>query len=122
MSLGNVLLKALSAVPPSSLVYKKFLGNKRALNGILLPDYADSVVISSASIQPVPTRVYQMLGLDFQREYRRVFVPTAAVSLEGQLSSDIFEFDGKVWRSVGNTPWNSYDGWNELIVVGDKTR
>lgn len=122
MSLGNLLLKALSAVPPSSLVYKKFLGNKRAPNGMLLPNYDEPVVISNASIQPVPTRIYQILGLDFQREYRRVFVPTSAVSLERQLSPDIFEFDGNTWRSVGNTPWHSYDGWNELIVVGDKTR
>lgn len=122
MSLGNVLLKALSVIPPSSVLYRKFKGNNRAPNGMLLPEFEEGVLIQNASVQPVSTRVYQMLGLNFQKEYRRIFVPTAAVALEGQLSSDIFEFDNKVWRSIGNTPWHSYDGWNEIIVVGDKTR
>lgn len=122
MSLGNVLLRALSAVPPSTLIYKKFKGNKKALNGILIPSYNAPITISNASIQPLPTRIYQMLGLDFQSDYRRVFVPTSAVSLDGQISSDVFEFDGRTWHAIGNTVWHSYDGWNELIVVGDKIR
>lgn len=122
MSLGNVLLKALSAIPPSTLIYKKFNGNKKALNGILIPSYNAPITISNASIQPLPTRIYQMLGLDFQSDYRRIFVPTSAVSLDGQISSDIFEFDGRTWHAIGNTVWHSYDGWNELIVVGDKIR
>lgn len=122
MSLGNVLIKALGAIPPSTLVYKKFAENKRALNGMLIPSYNAPITISNASIQPLPTKIYQMLGLDFQRDYRRVFVPTSAVSLDGQLSADIFEFDNRTWHAIGNTVWHSYDGWNELIVVGDKVR
>ena len=122
MSLGNVLLMALDAVPPSTVIYRKFIGNFKSPNGILVPRYNAPKLISNASIQPLPTRVYQMLGLDFQHEYRRVFVPTAATSLEGQLSSDVFEFENRVGRSIGNTGWHAYDGWNELIVVGDKVR
>lgn len=122
MSLGNVLIKALGAIPPSTLVYKKFSENKRALNGMLIPSYNAPTTISNASIQPLPTKIYQMLGLDFQRDYRRIFVPTSAVSLDGQLSADIFEFDNRTWHAIGNTVWHSYDGWNELIVVGDKVR
>lgn len=122
MSLGNVLTKALGAIPPSTLVYKKFAENKRALNGMLIPSYNAPITISNASIQPLPTKIYQMMGLDFQRDYRRIFVPTSAVSLDGQLSADIFEFDNRTWHAIGNTVWHSYDGWNELIVVGDKVR
>lgn len=122
MSLGNVLTKALGAIPPSTLVYKKFSENKRALNGMLIPSYNAPITISNASIQPLPTKIYQMMGLDFQRDYRRIFVPTSAVSLDGQLSADIFEFDNRTWHAIGNTVWHSYDGWNELIVVGDKVR
>ena len=120
--LGNLLLKALKTVPPKSVVYKKFLGNTIASNGVKVPTYSDPITISNASVQPISTRVYQELGLNMQEEYRRVFVPTSAVALEGQLSSDIFEFDGKQWKSIGNTAWHTYNGWNELIVVGNKTR
>lgn len=120
--LGNLLLKALKTVPPKTVVYKHFTGNTVADNGVKVPSYATGITIYNASVQPIPTRIYQELGLNMQYEYRRVFVPADAVALEGQLSSDIFEFDGKQWKSIGNTAWHSYDGWNELIVVGDKTR
>lgn len=120
--LGNLLLKALKTVPPKAVVYKKFKNNFVSDNGVKIPIYETGITIYNASVQPVSTRLYRDLGLNLQNEYRRVFVPANAVALEGQLSSDKFEFDGKEWKSIGNTAWHTYDGWNELIVVGDKTR
>jgi len=122
LAFGNLLNRAMAIIPPTPVVYKKFLGNVVSSNGISKPTYSEPITIENASVQPVKKLAYQELGLDLQKEYRTVFVPANIVSLEGQLSSDIFIFEGRTWKAFGNTSWYSYDGWNELIVVGEKTR
>lgn len=118
----QILNTALRTIRATPITYRKFLGNTKTPNGIIVPQYAAPVAITQASVQPVSMEIYQQLGLDMQKEYRRVFVSADAVALEGQLSSDKFEFDGKTWTAWGNRAWHTYDGWNELILVGDKTR
>lgn len=120
--INQLLNKALSIIKPTPVVYRKYLGQITNENRIKVPSYAAPITITQAIVQPVSTQIFQMLGLDMQREYRRVFISTNAVALEGQLSSDKFEFYGNTWTAWGNTAWHSYDGWNELIVIGEKTR
>ena len=119
---GGLLGRALSIIPPKSVSYYKFAGNTPNASGIMMPSYDEPVIIANASVQAVPNRLYPQLGLDLQKEYRKVFVPTNAVVLEGQLSSDKFEFDGRTWKSISNSARFTYDGWNVLIVVADKVR
>lgn len=118
----QLLNQALRIVQNYPVQYVQFAGNVKGTNGIVSPSYNAPISVNNASVQPLPTQLYQLLGLDMQREYRRVFVSTNALALEGQISSDKFIIDGKEWTIWGNQPWHSYDGWNELIVVGAKTR
>lgn len=122
MSLSNLLLQALTVIPPKTVIYKKFKGNVRKPNGVLVPEYEESITISMAIAQPVSKEAYHKLGLDFQKEYRRVWIPKDVVAMEGQLSSDKLRFDNRDWIVWGDTTWETYDGWNELLVVAEKSR
>ena len=35
----------------------------------------------------------------------------------GQQGPDLLVFEGKVWFCRSNTPWDKYNGWNQVIVV-----
>ena len=38
----------------------------------------------------------------------------------GQNGPDLLVFEGKVWFCKSSTPWNGYNGWNQVIVVEAK--
>jgi hypothetical protein len=122
MNLSNLLLQALSVIPPKSVTYMKFKANVRTPNGVLVPQYESPIFVAQAHVQPVSKEAYHKLGLDFQKEYRRVWIPKDVVAMEGQLSSDKLRFDNRDWIVWGDTTWETYDGWNELLVVAEKSR
>lgn len=122
MSLSNLLLQALTVIPPKTVIYKKFKGNVRKPNGVLVPEYEEPITISMAIAQPVSKEAYQKLGLDFQKEYRKVWIPINAMAMSNQLSSDKFIIDNQTWNVWGDTIWETYDGWNEILVVSEKSR
>lgn len=122
MGFGNLLNQALGAIPPKSVVYKKFIRNTTSASGILIPIYEEEVSISNSIVQPVPKESYEKLGLDLKREYRNVWISADVASLSGQLSNDVLYFDNRTWNIWGDTVWETYDGWNKLLVVAEKER
>lgn len=118
--MSNLLLKALKSIKPKSVYYIKFTGETKTVGGVKKLEYDYPILISQASVQPVSTYLVQQLGLDTQKQYRRIFVPTNALALDEQNSSDKFEFDGGKWSIWESKIWETYDGWNNVIVVKDK--
>ena len=64
----SILSTALSVLPPQKLGWKKFLGSTTNEHGYEVDEYAEEIEIFGL-LQPVPRRLYEYQGLDFQKDF-----------------------------------------------------
>lgn len=117
--LSNILNLALGVIRPVQFQYQEYITSTINSIGIKQPSYSQPKTVSG-SIQPVNTGVYQAYGLDFMKEYIRVYVPAEVRSIDRQATPDRIIFQGKTYVIIQCQAWHFYDGWNELIAVRDK--
>lgn len=115
----NLLGMALGNIGRQSFWLLKWKG--RDINAAGLPeDQYEPAVKCSGSIQSVQQDVYDRLGLSWGTEIKNVWSETEMKAEAGQQGPDLLVFEGKVWFCKSNTPWNKYNGWNQVIVVEAK--
>jgi hypothetical protein len=78
--------------------------------------YASPVTIQG-SIQAVPRTLMEILGLDIQRTYVKIFTPNNVMDIERDITSDQFQYGGATYQGVSATPWFSIDNWVEILAV-----
>lgn len=112
----NVLGLALAVISPQGFHLFPFVGNVRQPTGVDLPTYG-SAKPSQGSIQPVPRRNYETLGLDMAKEYVTLFTPVPVRAIERDGAGDVFVYGGKYYHAQDRTNWLQQDGWNEVLGV-----
>lgn len=116
MILPNLLNMALTLVPQQSVQWFRYLGSVTQPNGLDVSSF-DAGVIAYGSFQPVAKSAYQTLGLDFSKEYVRLFTSTPIVVLGRNIAGDEFVFAGNRYHVMDNTEWLNVNGWNENMAV-----
>lgn len=112
----NLLVHALRIIPSSQVQVFHFTENTITEGGQSVPSYEDLGTFNG-SIQGVTNELYAELGLDFQKEYKKVFVPTQLNGSDTQTTPDYVSFYGSNWTVFKSNKWTEYDGWDYAIVV-----
>ena len=97
-------------------MFYKFLGSELDEYGRDIPAYADPVVYTG-SIQAVPNKMYEQLGLDLDKNYKTVFCPELMRSLAESLQPDIIEYNGGRYQIIENKNYYETNGWTKALIV-----
>lgn len=112
----NLLGIALGAIGRQTFHLLKWKGRTANAAGLAQDEY-EAPVACSGSIQSVPQDAYERLGLNWETNTRLVWSESSMRAESGQQGPDLLVFEGKVWFCRSNTPWDKYNGWNQVIVV-----
>lgn len=115
----NLLGQALSAIGRQNFYLLNWTGRTVSASGLPEDTYANPV-LCSGSIQSVQQDVFERIGLNLETNVRQVWSEVTMRAESGQNGPDLLVFEGKVWFCKSSTPWNGYNGWNQVIVVEAK--
>lgn len=113
---SNLLNQAFRVIKPSEIQYMKW--NGRSLNAARqYVDTYDAAVPMKASVQAVDRSRYLEMGLDFQKDYVRIWARADLISLDRDYSGDLFIWNGKQYKLNDDTDWDVMDGWARATAV-----
>lgn len=113
---SNLLRQAAKVIKFTSVQYFKYAGktlNARREN----VDTYDAAVTLSASVQAVPRAKYMELGLDFQKNYIKMFASKNLIDVQRDYSGDLFVYGGRKYKLIDNTNWYLQDGWATALAI-----
>ena len=113
---ANWLLTAFRALATQSFQYYAFAGRTTQVNGQQLATYAAPVTLQG-SIQPVPRNLYQMYGLQFDKNYVTVYMPESATDVSRDAAGDQIAYAGNRFQAVQKVNWFGPDGWIAMLFV-----
>src|SRR4051812_24231810 len=113
---ANILNAALSVIAKQSMQYVAYTSRTVAANGDYVPAYAAPVSVLG-QIQPVQRRLYEQMGLDFQKNYFNVYIPQNVVDVTRNAASDKFIYNGMTLTVESNQAWFQMDGWTQCLCV-----
>lgn len=99
-----------------SFKFYKFKGSTLDELGRDIPEYFDPASYTG-SIQAVPNRIYEQLGLELDKNYKTIFCPELMRSLAESTQSDIIEYDGKKYQIIENKNYYETNGWTKALVA-----
>lgn len=112
----SILAMALQLIPPVEIQYYKGKGRKLNAIGLWEGELCEPAAME-ASVQPVPRKLYQVNGLDFQSNYYTVFLDRDLIDIERDVSGDQIGYKGMRLQALSKTDWFQYDGWDEVLCV-----
>lgn len=113
---SNLLDEAFAAIDTQTIAWRKYLGRAANSVGIFVPQY-DADVNVEASVQAVQNDVYKQFSLDWQKDFRTLYLSQDVIDLRRDSSSDRFLIGAKLYQVTSEVPWFEIDGWVGLIVV-----
>lgn len=99
-----------------SFEFYKFKGSTLDEFGRDIPEYFTPVTYTG-SIQAVPNKMYEQLGLELDKNYKTVFCPQLMQSLAEQTQSDIIVYDNKKFQIIENKNWFNQNGYTKILMV-----
>lgn len=113
---SNLLRQALKVIRPTTIQVIKYNGRTLDANRNFLSTY-DAPVDMQASVQAVNRERYLALGLDFQKEYIKIWISEDLIDLERDYSGDKFIYGGKEYQLIDQSDWFLQDGWASNLAV-----
>ena len=113
---GNILASAFRLIATQIFSWNQATRSLDPNTGLWVPSYAAAVTIQG-SVQPIPRRLYEVMGLEMQRNYVNFFVPNAVIDVGRDVSGDTITFGAQTFQCLSNTAWINIDGWNEILAV-----
>lgn len=114
---SNLLMEALELIEPQTVQYFQNTGRTKTGAGILIPTLAAAVPVTLCSLQPVPRSKFDVLGLDYSKNYVWWFVPRHTIGIERDASGDQINYGGKLYQVESLTDWEGQDGWLAALCV-----
>ena len=103
-------------VPQRRFSYKEYSGMVEGANGKDSPKYGDKKT-AYGSVQPVPKKVYQSLGLNSEKEYIHI-VTDACINGYGDIGDRVF-FCGKEYRVMDCEDWRVVSDWAGVMCINE---
>lgn len=113
---ANLLISALSIIQPQPFEYLKFAGRTTNDIGIDVPSFDPSETMTG-SIQAVSRTLYQVMGLDWKKNYIVIYSVGAITGVERDSSGDRVRFNGKTFQVLSENDWQPMDGWQGSLCV-----
>ena len=113
---SNLLRQALRLIKPADITIETF--KSRALNKARqwVTEYNEPETIK-ASVQAVPRNKYIQYGLEFQKNYIKIYAMSNLVNINRDTSGDRFTYKGRRYQLDGQNAWFDMDGWVSCIAV-----
>ncbi len=112
----NLLKKAQSIIPKQSFDYLEFTGRTTNEIGIDIATYSAAVQFFG-SVQPIPRKVYQEMGLDWKKNYINIYSSDIITGIERDSSGDKIIFNGVEFQALSENDWQPIDGWQGVLFV-----
>lgn len=96
--------------------FYKYTGSKLDEMGRDVPDFAEPVIYTG-SIQPVPNRMYEQLGLDLNKNYKTVYSPELMQSIAENIQPDRIVYNSKTFQIIDDKDWYETNGYTKIIMV-----
>lgn len=113
---SNLFSQAIRVIKPSQIQYLQAIGRTKNAARQWISAYAAAVTIT-ASVQAVKRSKYQFMGLDFQKNYIKIFSRSNVVSLNRDNGVDRFIINGTTYQIDDNNNWFLQDGWTSCLAI-----
>ncbi len=113
---SNLFRRAIRLIKPSQIQYLQAIGRTKNAARQWITEYAAAVTIT-ASVQAVNRAKYQYMGLDFAKNYVKVFSNSNVVSLNRDAGVDRFIIAGVTYQVDDNNNWFLQDGWTSCLAI-----
>ena len=113
---SNILKMALTVLHRQIIHYYKF--GYRTLNNIGqdVTVYQSPIPVRG-SFQPVPRNLYQVYGLDLQKEYYNFYSLNNVLDIDRDISGDQIAFNGQRYQCESANDWFVTDKWKGILCV-----
>lgn len=112
----NLLSIALGVITPQQIVLHKWLSRSKNDLGHWVPVYAAGVPVEG-SWQPTDTKRYAELGFDATKDYFTFYTTEPIRNLSRGTGVDVCYHNGRKYETVGETNWQTVDGWQAAYFV-----
>lgn len=113
----NLLDQAHQLIPYQQADYFAFKGNTVDSNTRLdVPQYAEGITVN-VKINAVKSSLMKKLGLDYKKNYVKLYSTPTASGLTRVSDGDQFEFDSKRWQIEVQTGWFATAGWDSYVMI-----
>lgn len=113
---SNLLRQALRVIKPTGVLHFKFKGRKLNEARQYIDEYEKPVPLR-ASVQAINRSKYQLLGLDFQKNYIKLWASALLIDLARDYSGDYFTYGGRKYKLIDQTNWKLQDGWCSALAI-----
>lgn len=113
---SNILAAALTVICPEGFEYFKYRGTTTNAIGFDVVSFEAGVMVSG-TVQAVDRAIYSDLGLDWEKQYIRIWTTQDIDDLERDRAGDQIEWNGDRYQIVDQSDWHSQDGWNGCLFV-----
>lgn len=81
-----------------------------------IPQYSDPINLKG-SIQAVPNKMYEQLGLDLDKNYITVFCPQLIQSLAQNTQPDRIIWNNRTFEAIETKDWTNLNGYTKALFV-----
>ena len=112
----NILGSVQSVIKKQSYSIIRYLGRTRNAAGYYVSEFSEPEAMSG-SVQPVSSRMYKDLGLDFKKTYIKIYDTELINTMSRNKNSDQIIWDNYIWTIPENVGWSLQGGWNFVLCV-----
>ena len=112
----NLLNMALTIIAKQNLAYYHFVSRGLNAVGQDITVYASPINLVG-SWQPVPRNLYEVYGLDLQKDYFTFYSSNNILDIQRDISGDQVVFMGKRYQVESSNDWYQLDGWKGMLCV-----
>ena len=113
---SNLLASALTVISTQPFQYLRFTGSAENAVGQDVHTFADAVTVQG-SVQAVDMRLYQSMGLDWDKRYIQIWTTQNIDDLGRERPGDRVVWQGRLFDVVGEMDWHAIDGWNSFLAI-----
>lgn len=113
---SNLYRQATQVIARQTYEYYKFIGSTTDSRGRATSNY-DPAVLLADSIQAVKRNLYEDMGLDFERDYVKIYTDSDLFGIERDYSGDQIAYRGQRFQLLSDTDWRFQDGWRSILAV-----
>ena len=81
-----------------------------------IPQYLDPINLKG-SIQAVPNKMYEQLGLDLDKNYITVFCPQLIQSLAQNTQPDRIIWNNRTFEAIETKDWTNLNGYTKALFA-----
>lgn len=113
---SNLLNMCLTLIAKQAVTYYEFLSRAENAVGQDITTYEAPVTLYG-SFQAVPKKLYELYGLDLQKEYSTFYASNDLLDINRDVSGDQIVYNSRRYQIESANDWYAQDGWKGVLCV-----